>query len=331
MFVFKELKESLNLKFVILVVTSCLGIFFLWFKSHSSPSNFLGYVEGEFVRVASPIAGSLTHLPLRRGMNVNTGDTLFVLERENEIAARDEALRRYEKAIFNLENLRVGKRPEELEVIAKTLLQAEADQDYNRRYLERQEQLVKSNAASQAILDRARSNYARGQALIDELNAQFKVAQLPAREMEIKAAQKEMGAAKAVLAQAQWRVNQKTISSPVSGFVFDTLYVPGEWVTAGSPISVILPPENIKVRFFVPEGKLGLLKVGQSLEVLFDGQKEVTPAIINYISRKAEFTPPVIYSREWRTKQMYMIEALPTKNRAFLHPGQPVDVKLGNS
>ena len=56
-----------------------------------------------------------------------------VAEIQKLIAARDEALRRYEKAIFNLENLRVGKRPEELEVIAKTLLQAEADQDYNRR------------------------------------------------------------------------------------------------------------------------------------------------------------------------------------------------------
>lgn len=308
-----------------------LGSFLVWYKHSPSSFGYLGYIEGEYVRVASPIAGALISLPARRGMAITQGKPLFTLEHANEIAARDEAFRRYEKARFDLANIKVGKRPEEIEVIADTLVQAEADQKYNLQYLERQQELIKYNATSYENLDRARSNYNHGEARIAELRAQLKVAQLPAREMEIKAAEKEVEAAKQVLAQAQWRVDQKFIKSPVNGFVYDTLYVSGEWVPAGNPITIILPPENIKVRFFVPEQELGDLKIGEVVTVKVDGPEKKTRAKITYISPTAEYTPPVIYSREWRAKQLYMIEAYPTENSANLHPGQPVDVLLGKS
>lgn len=296
------------------------------FRHKPVSPGFLGYVEGEFVRVASPIAGALVDLPLTRGMMVNIGNPLFSLERENEIAARDEANRRYEKAVFSLKDIQVGKRPEEIEVIENMLIQAEADQELAVLSLKRQEKLVTTNATSIESLDRARSAYNHGVARIAELKAQLKVARLPARKMEIKAAQMEVEAAKEVLHQAQWRLDQKIIKSPVSGFIFDTLYVPGEWVAAGSPITVILPPKNIKVRFFVPEEKLGAFKIGQAVTIRCDGQEKDIPATLSYISPMAEYTPPIIYSREWRSKLLYMLEARPSENPESLHPGQPVTV-----
>lgn len=325
----KKVKGFLTIKILVLMSVVILGSMLWWYQQRSISPGYLGYVEGEFVRVASPIAGALTHLSIKRGMDVTVGTSLFVLEQENEIAARDEALRRYERAKFQLNNIQVGKRPEEIEVIQDTLVQAEADQEFARLFWERQKKLVTTNATSAENLDRAKSAYDRGQARIEELKDQLKVAHLPSREMEIKAAEKEVEAALAVVRQAQWRLDQKFIKSPVKGFVFDTLYVLGEWVQAGSPVVVILPPGNIKVRFFVPEYQLGRFKVGQPIRVKCDGQEKEIPAVLSYISPAAEYTPPVIYSREWRSKLMYMLEARPTQDFETLHPGQPVDVTMG--
>ncbi len=325
----EKIKTLLNLKVLVLILIGGLGSGFWWYHHYSASPGYLGYVEGEFVRVASPIAGALTELSIKRGMEVTAGTPLFVLEHENEVAARDEAMRRYERAKFQLANIEVGKRPEEIEVIEDTLAQAEADQEFARLFLERQKKLITTNATSSENLDRAKSAYEKGEARIEELKDQLKVARLPSREMEVKAAEKEVEAAQAVVRQAQWRLNQKFIKSPVKGFVFDTLYVSGEWVPAGSPIAVLLPPENIKVRFFVPEYRLGSLRVGQPIMIRCDGQEKPIPAILSYISPTAEYTPPVIYSREWRSKLVYMLEARPLQSFEILHPGQPVDVMMG--
>jgi HlyD family secretion protein len=327
----KKTKGVLYLKALTMLVLVGLVSFFMWQKPPPLSSGFLGYVEGEYVRVASPIAGSLVTLAMTRGMTVVPGQPLFTLERANEVAARNEAFQRYERAKYDLENIKVGKRPEEIEVIVGTLVQAEADQKFNTLYLERQNKLIESNSTSYESLDRARSKFNQGEARIAELKAQLRVAKLPGREMEIKALEKQKVAAKEVLAQAQWRLDQKSIKSPVTGLIFDTLYVPGEWVPAGSPIVVILPPENIKVRFFVPERMLGGFKIGQHLIIQVDGLDKDLSAKLTYISPTAEYTPPVIFSREWREKQLYMMEARPLVNPEALHPGQPVEVVIGGS
>ena len=109
----------------------------------------------------------------------------------------------------------------------------------------------------------------------------------------------------------------------------DTLYRQGEYVAAGNPVVVLLPPENLRVRFFVPQAVLPQIKTGETVKVNFDGGKQAYTATINYISTQNEFTPPVIYNRENRAKLVYMIEAkFSSADAADLRPGQPVDVKL---
>ena len=109
----------------------------------------------------------------------------------------------------------------------------------------------------------------------------------------------------------------------------DTLYRAGEWVAAGNPVVELLPPANIKVRFFVPQAVLPRIKTGQTVSVTFDGGQRAYSATVNYISTQAEFTPPVIYSRENRAKLVFMIEAkFSPADAAELRPGQPVDVEV---
>ena len=142
-------------------------------------------------------------------------------------------------------------------------------------------------------------------------------------------AKRIVAADRAALQQATWKLQQKEIASPRDGLVFDTLYREGEWVAAGNPVVQVLPPENLEVRFFVPEPLVGKLVIGQRIGVHCDGCSAEVPARITFISTQCEYTPPVIYSNENRSKLVFMVIAKPPVDKAtVLHPGQPLEVTL---
>ncbi len=297
-----------------------------------SDGVFQGYAEGEYVRVAAPFAGSLQTLQVKRGSAVKAGEPLFTLEQVNEAAARREAEERARNAEAQLADLRKSRRPSEIDAVRAQLAQARASLKLSTVNLSRQEQLVASNFVSKSAVDEARAAAERDRARVGELEAQVATAQLAARQDEIRAAEFNAQAARAALAQADWKLAQKSVTAPLAGLVNDTNYVAGEWVPAGSPVVSLLPAQNIKVRFFIAESALGALKIGQAVNVRCDGCAAPLAAQVTFISPQAEYTPPVIYSRETRTKLVYLIEARTTPEDAVkLHPGQPVDVTFVKS
>jgi len=293
----------------------------------TGPLEFQGYVEGEYVYVASPVAARLETLQVARGDRVAAGAPLFGLDRSGEVPPRDDAAARLARAEARLADLKKGARPSELETIEAQLAQAGAMMELSKAQLSRQERLVGSDFASQEALDQARATYQRDQARVAELKAQLETARLAARVDEIRAAEAEVAAAKAQLAEAEWRLDQMSPAAPQGGVVIDTLYRPGEWVPAGSPVVSLLPPENIKVRFFVPETVLGGIEIGAEVAVSCDACPPDLSATVSFIAPEAEYTPPVIYSRDMRQKLVYLVEAKPDRPTA-LRPGQPVDVAL---
>ena len=293
---------------------------------------FPGYAEAEYVRLATPIAGTLTRLHVQRGDNVDRDAPAFVLEQDSERAAREEAASRLQRAQAQLANLKKGRRPDEVAAVQAQLAQAEAALKLSTSNLERQKQLVADKFIAPANLDEARSAVDRDRGRVNELRAQLRVANLGARPDEIDAAEQELKAAQAQLAQADWRLTQKTQRIPVAGNVADVLYREGEFVQAGSPVVSLLPPQNIKLRFFVPETQFGTLRLGQEVVVQCDGCKAAIPARISYLSPGPEYTSPLIYSKENRAALVFMIEARPAPDQAAsLHPGQPVEVRLAQA
>ncbi len=288
-----------------------------------------GYVEGEYVRVAAPFAGALTQLSVKRGDQVNAGAPLFALERENEVAARRQSEQELQAAQARLENLRTGKRPPEVETVAEQLRQAAATRDLSVANFDRQQKLYASGFVSKAVIDDAQMQVKRDQAAVAQLQASVVTAKLPARTDEIRAAEADARAAREALAQADWKLGQRAIRSPVTGRVNDTYYVTGDWVAAGFPVASLLPPANVKIRFFLPEPSMGRIKPGQTVNFSCDGCGAAMPATITFISDRAEFTPPVLYSRDNRAKLVFLVEAKPSADvAARLNPGQPVDVVL---
>jgi HlyD family secretion protein len=288
-----------------------------------------GYIEGEYVRVAAPFAGTLVSLDTARGAQVAPGAALFALEAENEDAARNEAEERLRKANAQLEDLKKGKRPTEIDSSRAQLEQAEVAAGLSERNWRRQLDLVSKGFVSQSNADEARSQRDSDRKKVDQLQNDLATVKAGARPDEIRAAEAEAAAAKQSLAQADWKLRQKTVASTVAGIVTDTLFAKGEWVPAGSPVVAILPPANVKVRFFVPEPQLGAVKVGQKISVACDACGSSLEATVSFVAPQAEFTPPVIYSKDSRAKLVFLVEARPAvQDASKLHPGMPVDVKL---
>jgi HlyD family secretion protein len=239
---------------------------------------FQGYIEGEYVYVASPFGGTLTNLAVARGDEIAGGRLLFGLERGSEAAMLAEATKNLSRAQASL---------------------ALSEAAFTRRVQLRKDQGV----ISAEELDQAQAQRDADQAQVE--------------------------AQTAALDKAQWSFDQKQQFAPTNAQVHDTLYRVGEWVVAGNPVVELLPPANLKVRFFVPQAVLPKIKPGEAVSVTFDGGPHAYPATINYISTKAEFTPPVMYNRENRSKLVYMVEAkFASADASDLRPGQPVDVEL---
>jgi HlyD family secretion protein len=134
--------------------------------------------------------------------------------------------------------------------------------------------------------------------------------------------------AQARLNSAQTRLARRKVFSPVTGPVQQVYYRVGELVPAGKPVIALLPPGNLKVRFFVNEATLPTLALGDPVMIRCDGCGSEIPAKITFIARSSEFTPPVIYSLDERSKLVFMIEAR-TDTPERLRVGQPVSVALG--
>ena len=285
-----------------------------------------GYVEGEYVLLASPYAGQLQKLFVRRGEQIESGKPVFVLEQESERQARAEAEERMKSAQARLENLQVPMRPPQIQALKEQLNQAKAAKELSRVNLVREEDLMKKGYTTRPRLDEARSAYVRDTARVKEAEQQLQNAEMPlGRQGELEAAQAEIAAAKAALAQADWRLEQKSVAAPVTGLVQDTFFVVGEWVAAGRPVASILPPGNVKARFYVPETVLSSMTIGRPIEIRCDGCQPID-AKVSYVSSQAEYTPPVLYSKESRSKLLFLVEA--RLSNSPLRPGQPLDVKL---
>ncbi len=295
----------------------------------SAPPALQGYIEGEYVRVAAPFAGTLVRLDAQRGQTVNADAPLFALEAESESAARREAEERLKRSLAQVDDLRKGLRSSEIDAVRAQASQAEVAADLSAKEHTRQLDLVARGFVSQQRADEAKAARDRDRGKVAELRAQLATARSGARPDEIRAAEAEARAALAALAQADWRLRQKTVAAAVGGAVTDTLFARGEWVPAGAPVVTLLPPGNVKVRFYVPESQLGAVQVGQKVAFFCSGCEANLFATVAFVAPQAEFTPPVIYSKDSRAKLVFLVEARPAPEQASkLHPGQPVDVKL---
>ena len=281
-----------------------------------------GYIEGEPLYLAAPVAGTVTAMYVVRGQEVAAGGRLFVVDPQQSRSARDQAAA--EVAQAQAIDARKGQRPLELAVLDANIAAAEAKARDAEAALRRVAFLEAKGYDSKAALDDAKANAQAAEADARAARKQRDVATLGSRADQIRAADAKVSEAQAGLTGAAARLSDVAPAAPSAARVEDVFFQQGEWAPANQPILSLLPDSRIKVRFFVPETQLSAYRVGGVVHFACDGCAKGLTAKIAYIAPRPEFTPPVIYSREARDRLVYLIEAQPSVR---LNPGQPVDVE----
>jgi len=249
--------------------------------------RWLGYAEGDITYVAAPAPGWVTKLNVERGSVVKNGQALFVLDDTSQAAARDQAGAQIAQA-------------------EGQITEAGANLDLARRQFERQKGLMKTAATSKQAYDQAKSAYDAAAAQLDALKA-------------------NEAQARAGLANAAYLLSQRQVISRTFGRVQEIYFRPGEYAPAQTPVISILPPQNVYVRFFVPEAEFSRIKLGQRVKIHCDGCGDGLAATVSFIADTHEFTPPVIFSNQSRSQLVFKVEAR-APGGLKLNPGQPVDV-----
>jgi len=287
-----------------------------------------GYVEGTYVYVSAEASGLVVERPVTAGDTVTEGALLARLDDADQKEAVAGAQARVAQAKAQLANLQSGKRAEEISVIAAQLQEALSALNLAEENYQRQSALQARGIVPQSTVDDAKAKRDANKASSEAIERQLEVAKLPARPEEITAAERNVAAEEASLAQASIQLERRRLTAPAPGRVEETFYEVGERVSPGQPVVSLLPDANVKVRFFLPEEKLAAVKIGETVAVSCDGCAHGLTAVIDLIATDAEFTPPVLYSKDSRTKLVFRIEAKPQGAATALKPGQPIDVRL---
>lgn len=248
-----------------------------------------GYIEGRYTYMASSVSGVLKELLVQRGTQVKKGQKLFVLEQqpESDVYEADQ---------------------EDLKEAISARDATSANLSFIKLTYERYKLLVPKHAIAQADLDNAQSNYFATVAQLAQSNA-------------------NIAKSYASVAKSKWTLEQKTISAPIDAVVFDTYYRIGEYTLKDQAVISLLAPADIKVIFYIGEPELGHIKLGDFVSVRCDNCDKSYQGRVSFISPSAEFTPPVIYSKDTNEKLIYRIEAeFSAQDAKQLHPGQPVYV-----
>ncbi len=293
------------------------------------PEEWQGYAEADFVKVGPTQQGLVTAVHVERGDHVVKGEPLFDQDNTSDRAAVDQAARLAQQTKDQLANLKSPGKPTEIAQAAANLGDAVAARGKVEADLQRNESLLKNGAATAQLVDEEKADLASADAKIAAAEAALQQAQAPlGRPEEIVAQASAVDAADAALAQARWRLAQRSVASPVAGIVADVLARPGETLDAGAPVVSLLPPENIFIRFFVPEPSLAHVHPGDTVALTCDNCPPDLTGAVSFISPQAEYTPPFIYSESTRAKFVFLAEARPKPDQAPLfNPGQPVTVK----
>ena len=277
-----------------------------------------GYIEGESLFLAAPVAGTVGSIAAQEGQRVPAGAQLFTIDPATLSAQGEQARAQVLEARTQIAAAEANAQEAKAEATA-----AAADADKARRDLNRLLSVRRDDPAAVAGKD-----IDAAQAALKEANARLNAARqtASARRAQIAAARAQADQARGGEREVAIRVGQLAPPAPSAARVEEVFYRPGEWVAANQPVVSLLPDDRVKIRFFVPEQQVARYRPGTNVRFSCDGCAAGLTARISYVSPRPEFTPPVIFSRDSRDRLVFMVEAFPTRP-AGLQPGLPVDVE----
>lgn len=204
--------------------------------------------------------------------------------------------------------------------------------------LQTAEQTLQARQAAVAAAQR-QVNAAQGgltQARTAELNPDIRSAQIERLQKQLvqataqlEAVQAEANRAQAQQAEVEARLANLAIASPIDGVVLSRMVEPGEVIAAGTPVVSVLNLNDVFLRGYIPQGRLGEVRVGQAARVFLDSAPEAPlAAMVTAIDTEASFTPENIYFQEDRVTQVFGLKLSIENPQGFAKPGMPADGEI---
>ncbi|PWY56795.1 hemolysin D [Legionella qingyii] len=264
---------------------------FLLTACEKENNTFSGYIDTDLVYLSADFGGRLTDLAVLKGQLVKNNQFLFKLEQTSEL--------------YNVEMSKLTQK----DLLAQRQ-QILTQLNYNEINYRRTLEMRKQNAASQNDLDAAQRDLNISKEQLNDID--FKI-----KNNQVNTADKK------------WQMTRKENFAPELGIIFDTYYTQGEFVQAGAPVLSLITKNNIKAIFFVPEEKLDQLRLNARVKINSDHNEHFAEGHIFFISNIAEYSPPIIYSREERQRLVFRIEVkIDSPDLEKIHLGQPVTLEL---
>jgi HlyD family secretion protein len=288
-----------------------------------------GTIEATEVEVSSKLPGRIAQLLVREGDAVQANQIIARLdmaEIEAEVAQHRAALARTEA---QLKELLAGSRVEEIEEAHANLRQAEDNLKLAKDDWDRFDNLFKEGAISAQERDRAKNKVEVAISQVKAARERYQMIRIGPRPEVIEAARHERDRAKAALGAAQVRLRDGTILAPLAGIVLTKRAEQGEIINPGFPIVVLIDPDDLWLRVYIPESEIGLVKIGQKGTITVDSfpNRRFEGKVIE-ISSKAEFTPRTVQTKKERVNLVFGVKISLDNRERLLKPGMPADAEI---
>jgi HlyD family secretion protein len=318
-----------------LVLLVALSVAAAWGGRHlgggaPKPVAVTGTIEATQVDVSVKITGRILERLVREGDRVTRGQVLVRLD-DSELAAdvrrQDAALR---SAQATLRDLQMGARPQEIEDARAVVSSAEATRSMTEREYQRNDQLYTKNLIAAQDVDRARQAYEVAKAQERSVRERLALLLAGSRPDQIDAARWQVTQAESALAQAQSRLRETVVVSPIDGVVLRKNLEAGETANPGVPILTLVNPKDVWLRAYVPETEVGRLKVGDTAALRVDAfPNRVFTGRLVEIGSEAEFTPRNVQTKKERVTLVFRIKIQIDNPDGLLKPGLPADADVG--
>jgi HlyD family secretion protein len=289
---------------LIVIAAGIAGWLFLHRDITDPILRYTGYVISDNLFMSSPVSGTVKSVSVKRGQRVDVGMPLFQID-PTALEARAQKTR----AQIQEAESQSAVQQASLESAEAALTLAISDLD---RLLTAEKE--NEGAISQKDIDKARETVTR-----------MKV-EVVSTQNRIEASKAQISSGMAALREIEYQLTELSPVSPVSGRVEEVIYKTGEWVPANAAVISLVPDDEIKIRFYVPQSRMQDYPSGTPVSIAYDGGPSGMKAVGDFVSTRPEYTPPIIYSLETRDKLVFMVEAVPD-DPARLIPGQPIDVR----
>jgi HlyD family secretion protein len=289
-----------------------------------------GTAEATEAQLGFQVTGRIAAIQVREGDPVKADSPLASLDRAEQQARLEQVQAQLDAARALLSEMERGSRSEEIAQARANRDAAQQRMEDARRDRDRATQLRDGGAVSQEAFEKARLAFDVAKSQYDASAQQLALVQAGPRRERIDAQRAQVAQAEAAVRQIEATLANMTIRASFDGTVTVRHREPGEIVPAGAAVLTVMNPDDRWVRIYVPETRMGGMRLGLPATLSCDTFRGKTYAgKVSFISSQAEFTPKTVQTTEERVKLVYAVKVQIAGDPSLdLKPGMPVDVTI---